>query len=147
MTTKTKPAPTQEVKPEFVFPTLALMTPVEVTTSLNWSDCRAGLVIKVSNRMADVLMFQGGYGGGMTHLRDCVHADDPWCEERPAMFEDDDRGIFRLADSEKLMRLIFGQHQGVNASLEELMARVAKLETHLTERPADSKSKRPAQQK
>lgn len=128
---KKKAPPQQETEPEFIFPDLAVMTFVEVTTTLDWSEFAGGIVIKVSNRTADVLMIVGGYGGGLCPLPDCIHADDPWIHERPDMFKDGDRGIFRLAKNEKMMRLILDQFTCNNAAIGELIARVAQLEKEL----------------
>ena len=138
MATATAPAkapPQQEAEPEFVLPKIDLMTFVEVTQTTDWSEFAGGIVIKLGNRTADVLMIVGGYGGGLCPLPDCVHADDPWIRERPAMFEDGERGIFRLAKSEKTMRLIVDQFARNNATVEELVARVAQLEQAVGTKP------------
>jgi len=123
-----KAPPQQDVEPEFVLPELSLMTFVEVTTTLDWSEFAGGIVIKVNNRTVDVLMIVGGYGGGLCPLPDCIHADDPWIHERPDMFKDGDRGIFRLAKSEKMSRLVLNCFTQSNVMIEQLLARVAQLE-------------------
>ena len=144
-TAKKKAPPQQEVEPEFVFPKMDVMTFVEVTTTLDWSEFAGGIVLKTSDRTADVWMIAGGYEGGMTMLPDCIHADDPWIKERPAMFEDGDRGIFRLAKSEKMMRLIFDSFTQTNATIEALVARIAVLEEAANIKPPKaSRSQKPA---
>ena len=125
---KKNPPQQEEIQPEFVFPEIHTMMAVEVTTTLDWSEFSAGMVLRPKNRGADIVMMHGGFAGGMAQLRDCLHESDPWIQERPAMFEEGDRGIFRLAKSEKQMRMILDQFVQTNAAIEELVARVAKLE-------------------
>lgn len=112
---------TSEAK-EFEFPHLFLGCQVEVSGDPAWTDKSFGVVARVkggSANSADIIVY---HKTGPTYMRrDCWHEDDPRVVTLAQVFQDGDRGVFRLAEGEIRSRQLTARLGGLEALLEKLV--------------------------
>lgn len=113
------------------FPEIYIGCPVEVSNDPSESDKTYGVVGQVKRNSADIFMFSED-GVGRRH--NCLHVSDPRVQNRPDLFTDNDRGVFRLTTGEirrrevsKRLDAMEGQLSLARGRLEELGDRVEKM--------------------
>jgi hypothetical protein len=123
-------------KNEFTFPEVQRGCAVEVSSEPSRSDETLGIVINAKNSTVDVLAFHSN--GAVSMRRNCWHVDDPRCVSLAQVFQDGDRGVFRLAASELRQREIMTRLDGLERVLESLVGDVEALK-----QPADKQDGAP----
>lgn len=103
---------------EFRFPPLFRGCFVDVSNDPSWSDTTLGIVLNAKRESADILCI---YEGGIMPRRDCWHEDDPRCTKLAHVFDDGDRGVFRLAEGEVRQRQLMQRLGGLESMLEKLV--------------------------
>lgn len=90
-----------ELKQDFFdFNNLSVGSKVVVRSAPNARDDCLAMVTRVNRDSIDVLGLYGGRSARLQPFADCWHEDDPRCRQRPHVFKNPLRGVFRLADEE-----------------------------------------------
>jgi len=126
MSTEVKDTNTQE--PFFDFSELYTGCPVLVSSDPSCSDETFGYVTTPKPTGCDVIAMYGGWNGSLRPFADCWHVDDPRVKERPAIFEDELRGVFRLAPQELTRIAMLERLAGMEQIIAALIERVEELE-------------------
>lgn len=119
-------------KPSFDFGQVYIGCPVIVSKDPTRSDRTIGYVTAVKSDCVDVIAQYGGWNGGFRPFADCWHIDDPRCTERPAVFEDDLRGVFELAPQEVVRQKSLERLDGCERVLVALADRISAIEEQLS---------------
>ena len=106
----------------FKMPVLHVMDRVLVSQNPTFADPVPGWIVKVKSNGADVVVV---VHGRMLLFHDSMYYDDPRVEQRPQLFVDGDRGVFRLAQSELDQRAIVKELADQRELIDQLAAQVA----------------------
>ena len=111
--------PDQEV---FKLPQLHAMDRVLVSQHPGAPDQIPGFVAKAKQRGADIIAF---LQGRPMFYHDSVYCDDPRTQTHPQLFEDGDRGVFVLAQSELQQRATILELAAQRELIDQLAAQIA----------------------
>lgn len=113
----------------FDFSQLYVGCPVLISSDPSCSDETLGYVTKAKPTSCDVMAMYGGWSASLRPFADCWHVDDPRVKDRPHIFEDELRGVFKLAPQE-VARVKTLERLGASEQvIEMLLSRIEKLET------------------
>ena len=101
-------------KVDFDYTSLRIGSTVEVSMEPSFRDRHLGTVLATKSNGCDVRMDM--HDGGQHLLLDCWHVSDSRIAERPDVFDDQNKGVFDLTQTEKSLRAI----QGSFADLQRL---------------------------
>jgi len=107
---------------EFKMPTLHPMDRVMVSQDPTWASPIPGWITRVKSNGADIAVLALGR---VMLFHDSMYFDDPRVKERPHLFDDGDRGVFRLAQSEEDQRAVMSELSSQRDMLDQLVADVA----------------------
>lgn len=109
---------------EFRPPATYIGCPVEFAANPTENERCLGLVAHVGTQYVDVLCFMGRT---LSYRRHCLHRTDPRCEELPEIFNDGDRGVWELAESEKQTRELSARLDGIERMMKSMVDDIAAL--------------------
>lgn len=113
---------------EFKFPEARLGDQIVAFATPHTTEGLTAWVTKVEPGSINCIAFRTGDRGGVLQFVDMLHADDPRVEGNKELWEDGDRGIFRLSQSEIERRQMVEQHAAMKHLIETLQDKVAELD-------------------